>query len=205
MRTTLALAAAVAVAALLHPNGAFAQASSLGARPMEMKPTATPGKASASQAMKVTATVYAIDVPSRVLTLQHDMGGIETLKVGDAVRNLDQFAPGDSVVVAFDQGLVLEFQPAGAEFVAPEATAIPVPDDKARNSVASGAQQMRTTVTVAAIDAKRRVVTLQAPTGRVYKVKAGPGVKLDRLAVGDRLLATYTESVAIRLEKPKAK
>jgi hypothetical protein len=64
---------------------------------------------------------------------------------------------------------------------------------------------MRTTVTIAAIDAKKRVVTLQAPTGRVYRVKAGPGVKLEQLRVGDKLLATYTESVAVRLEKPKAK
>jgi len=202
MRTTLALAAA---AALLHSPGALAQASNLGGKPMEMKPTGTPGKASASRAMKVTATVYAIDVSTRVLTLQHDMGGIETLKVGDAVQNLAQFSPGDTVVVDFDQGLVLEFQPAGSEFVAPEATPAPVPADKARDSVASGAQQMRTTITVAAINAKKRVVTLQAPTGRVYKVKAGPGVKLDQLRVGDKLLATYTESVAVRLQKPASK
>jgi hypothetical protein len=202
MRTTLAL---VVATALLHPTGAIAQASNLGSKPMEMKPTGTPGKASGAQAMKVTATVYAIDVPTRVLTLQHDMGGIETLKVGDAVQNLDQFSPGDTVVVDFDQGLVLEFQPAGAEFVAPEATPVPVPADKAQDSVASRAQQMRTTVTVAAINAKKRVVTLQAPTGRGYKVKAGPGVKLDQLRVGDKLLATYTESVALRLTKPKAK
>lgn len=200
MRTTLALVVAVA---LLHPDGTFAQASNLGGKPMVMKPTGTPGTASATQAMKVTATVYAIDPTTRILTLQHDMGGTEILKVGDAVQNLDQFAPGDTVVVDFDQGLVLEFQPAGSEFVAPEANAVPVPADKARNSVASGAQQMRTTVTVAAIDAKRRIVTLRAPTERVYKVKAGPGVQVDKLHVGDKLLATYTESVALRLEKAK--
>ena len=202
MRTALAVAA---VAALLHSPGALAQATNLGGKPLEMKPTGTPGTASGSRAMKVTATVYAIDVPTRVLTLQHDLGGIETLKVGDAVQNLDQFAPGDTVVVDFDQGLVLEFQPVGAEFVAPEATQTPVPADKARDAVVSGAQQMRTTVTVATIDPKKRLVTLQAPTGRAYRVRAGADVKLDQLRVGDKLLATYTESVAIRLEKPKAK
>ncbi len=202
MKIRLALAVA---ASLLHPALGLAQATNLGGKPMVVKPTGTPGKAAATRTMKVTATVYAIDVPTRVLTLQHDMGGIETLKVGEGVRNLDQFAPGDTVVVDFDQGLVLEFQPVGSEFVAPEATPPPGPADKARDSVASAAQQMRTTVTVAAIDAKKRLVTLQAPTGRVYKVRAGSDVKLDRLKVGDKLLATYTESVAIRLEKPKAK
>ena len=49
--------------------------------------------------MRVTATVYSVDVSSRILMLQHDMGGIETLKVGDAVQGLEKFAPGDTVVV----------------------------------------------------------------------------------------------------------
>jgi hypothetical protein len=36
-------------------------------------------------------------------------------------------------------------------------------------------------------------------------VKAGPDVKLEKLKVGDRLLATYVEAVAVRLEKPAKK
>jgi hypothetical protein len=59
------------------------------------------------------------------------------------------------------------------------------------------------TVTVTAINAKRRVVTILAPGGNVFKVKAGPKVQLEKLAVGDKLLATYVEAVAIRLEKAK--
>jgi hypothetical protein len=36
-------------------------------------------------------------------------------------------------------------------------------------------------------------------------VKAGPQVKLDKVAVGDKLLAIYTENVALKLEKAKEK
>jgi hypothetical protein len=36
-------------------------------------------------------------------------------------------------------------------------------------------------------------------------VKAGPKIQLEKLKVGDRLLATYVEAVAIKLEKPTKK
>ena len=36
-------------------------------------------------------------------------------------------------------------------------------------------------------------------------MKAGPKVQLEKLKVGDRLLATYVEAVAIKLEKAKKK
>jgi hypothetical protein len=32
-------------------------------------------------------------------------------------------------------------------------------------------------------------------------VKAGPGIQVEKLKVGDRLLATYVENVALKLEK----
>jgi ribosomal protein L21 len=64
--------------------------------------------------------------------------------------------------------------------------------------VAAGVQA---TVTVVAIDMKSRIATLQAPNGEQYKVKAGPKIQLEKLKVGDRLLATYTQAIAIGLEK----
>ena len=166
-----------------------------------MKASGTPGKAAATRTMRVTATVYAVDVDSRILTLQHDMGGIETLKVGDAVQGLEKFAPGDTVVVELDQGLVLEFQPEGSEFVPPTAVAAGAPADKGPSTVASAGQTVQSTVTVTAVNAAKRLVTLQTPGGKVYKVKAGPKIQLDKLKVGDRLLATYVEAVAIKLDK----
>jgi hypothetical protein len=202
MKTMLA---ALSTAALLHAAGAAAQgAAPTGGRTVEMKQSGTPGKAVASRTIQVTATVYAIDLPTRILTIQHDMGGVEIMKVGPAVKNLDQFAVGDTVVVELDQGLVLEFQPPGSEFVAPEAVAKDA-SGKYPDAVATAGQTMRSTVTITAIDRAKRRVTLQAPTGRIYRVKAGPKIQLDKLKVGDKLLATYVESVAVRLEKPQAK
>jgi hypothetical protein len=60
-------------------------------------------------------------------------------------------------------------------------------------------------VTVTAIDPAKRLVSFTGPGGNVFQVKAGPKVQLEKLKVGDRLLATYVEAVAIKLEKAKKK
>jgi predicted lipoprotein len=191
---------AMSLVTLAAAAGAGAQSPAAGG-PVEVQASGTPGKATAERTVRKTGTVYAVDVPSRILTLQYDMGGTETMKVGPAVKDLDRFAAGDTVVAELHQGLALEFQPAGADFVPPTATSSPTA--AGADAVATAGQTVRATVTVTALDAKRRLVTLQTPGGKIYRVKAGPKVQLDKVKVGDSLLATYVEAVAIRLEKAR--
>jgi hypothetical protein len=198
----------VASFALLALAAAIANAQapgSPGRKPVEMKPSGAPGKAVARRTLKVTATVYAVNVESRIVTLQHDMGGVETLKVGPEVKNLDTFAVGDTVVVEYQQGLALELQPPGAEFVPPTVTPSAAPADKDPAVVASGGQRAQATVTITAINVAKRRITLQTPGEKVFQVKAGPGIQIDKLKVGDKLLGTYVEAVAIKLEKSTKK
>ena len=196
---------AVPLAALLVSSAARAQTPPplTNRGPVEVNPTGTPGKVEAKRTMRITATVYAIDPERRIVTLQNDLGGIETMKVGPDVKRLQDFAVGDTVVIDFDQGLVLEFQPAGTEFVPPTDVAVGERAGSGKAEVGARAMGVQGTVTVTAINAKKRVVSIQGPGGNVYKVKAGPGVKLDKLKVGDKLLATYVEAVAVKLVKAK--
>ena len=193
----------VAVVAAAFSSLALAQAQR--GPPVEMKPSGTPGKATAARAMRITATVYSIDPASRILVLQHDMGGGETLKVGPEVKRLEEFAVGDTVAVEYEQGLALEFQPAGSEWVPPTAVATDAPAGKDQGPGASATSGIKGTVTITAINVGKRLVSIQGPGGNVFRVKAGPRVQLEKLKVGDRLLATYVEALAIRLEKAKKK
>jgi hypothetical protein len=195
-----AIRMAVSTVLLAAAAGTFAQSPAPGG-PVVVQPSGTPGKASAERTLRRTGTVYAVDVPTRILTLQYDMGGTETMKVGPAVKDLDRLAVGDTVVAELHQGLALELQPPGAEFVPPSASSTPTA--AGADAVAAAGQTVRSTVTVTALDAKRRLVTLQTPGGKVYRVKAGPKVQLDKVKVGDSLLATYVEAVAIRVEKAR--
>ena len=168
---------------------------------VEMKATGIPGQAAASRLATMSATITAIDLGSRTVTLKGTSGPAQTLKVGPEVTRLAEFAVGDVIKVEYEQGLALEFQPPGSENVPMESgvTAGRADRNQLPGGVASAGVQG--TVTVTAIDAEKRLVSFQGPGGNVYQVKAGPTIQLGKLKVGDRLLATYVETVAIKLEK----
>ena len=68
------------------------------------------------------------------------------------------------------------------------------------------AYAVQATARVQAIDYTTRQVTLRGPEGNVFEIHAGPEVKnLANVHVGDDVVATYYESVAITAHKPGEK
>jgi hypothetical protein len=195
----------IAVASLLAVACASSKAAAPTAAPaptpVEVKPTGVPGEAGALQTEKASAKVTAVDAAKRTLTIQEADGSVETITVGPEVKRFSEIAVGDTIVVEFERGLLLAYQAAGSESVEPHAVAVggrAAPGEQPGGVVAAAVQG---TVTVTAIDMGTRVVTFQGPGGRSYGVKAGRDVQLEKLKVGDRLLATYAEAMAITLEK----
>jgi hypothetical protein len=160
-----------------------------------------PGTASATRLAVDTATIVGIDVPGRIVSLKRRSGEVQSFKVGPEVTRLSEFAVGDVIRLEYQQGLVLEFQPEGSATVAPESGATTGRSGRDQLPGAVINAGIQATVKVTAIDAAGRLVSFQAPGGAIYQVKAGPRVQLEKLKVGDRLLATYVENVAIKLEK----
>jgi hypothetical protein len=171
--------------------------------PVEVKQVA-PGKAEAVRKQVLTATVTAVDKAARTVTLKGPDGKTQTFKAGPQIQRFDEIAAGDTVRIEFEEGLALEFQPAGTAPVAPEAVVVADRAAKDQAPGAAAAAGVRATVTVTAIDMKNRVVVFQGPGGNLYQVKAGPKIQLEKLKVGDKLLATYVEAVAMTLEKAPA-
>jgi|GEM_PF-445175 len=168
---------------------------------IEVNPEGGPGKVAARRLATDTATILAVDVGIRTVTLRRRSGEVQTFKVGPDVTRLAEFAVGDVIKVEYEQGLALEFHPSGSKVVPTESgvTAGRAGRDQPPGAVASAGVQG--TVTVTAIDTAGRLVSFQGPEGNVYQVKAGPKIHLEKLKVGDRLLATYVETVAIHLVK----
>jgi hypothetical protein len=167
----------------------------------EVKGTGVPGEAIATRTQSLTATITAVDPATRSLTVQGADGAVETFKVGPEVKRFGELAPGDVIAMEVKQGLLLEYQPPGSESVAPQGAAAGALAGANAAPGAAAAAGVQATVTVVAIDAKSRVVTLQGPEGNRRSVKAGSNIALEKLKVGDRLLATYVESLAIAVEK----
>ncbi|HYB12814.1 MAG TPA: hypothetical protein VEG67_05045 [Myxococcota bacterium] len=197
---TVLLASAAAL--VLAATGAPAQENAPSGGPLEMNSTGTPGKVVGERSHKVTATVKAIDVANREVTLEAH-GKTETVVVGPEVRNLDQVHVGDKVVVKYVQGLMMQLQPPGSAPVEPTAAVAAgraEPGEKPAGGVVAGIQA---TVTITAIDMKNRIVVFEGPRGNLYQVKAGPEVHLEKAKVGDKFVATYAEAMAVTVEPAK--
>jgi hypothetical protein len=193
---------------LVASSAAFllaACATSKAPPPAVVENTGVPGEAMATRYTKVTATVQAVDKAKRTVTLKEADGRSETINVPPEVKRLDEVAVGDTVEVEVQEGLLLEYQPAGTESVAPEAVVVAERAPKSQAPGGAAAAGIQGTVTVTSIDLKSRIVQFQDTQGSKYQVKAGPKVQLERLKVGDRLLATYVAGVAVTLKKPGQK
>ncbi|HET8724185.1 MAG TPA: hypothetical protein VFM53_08245 [Anaeromyxobacteraceae bacterium] len=198
MKKLLAVLAFPLLVSTAHAQGAAPSSGML-----EMRNTGTPGKAEAKRTVQATFLVKAVDASKRTLTLQAPDGVTRTIQVGPDVKRLDEIAPGDSVRVEFTEGLELALQPDGSPTVAPEAVEAAGRAEKNQAPGAAAVAGIRATVTVTSISLKDRVVIFQGPEGNQYDVKAGPNVQIEKLRVGDRLLATYIQAMALQVEHQK--
>jgi hypothetical protein len=169
---------------------------------VEVQSTGTPGVATAVRRQSMTATVKSVDVAGRAVSLEWQGGQTGTFKVGPEVKRFDEIFAGDAVQIEVEQQLRLEVQLPGAASVpfTVAGTAGRAGPGAAPGGAAVAGLQV--TVTVATVDFATRLVMLKDPAGAKYEVKAGPGLHIEKLQVGDRFLATYVEAMAVRLEKP---
>jgi ribosomal protein L6P/L9E len=161
-----------------------------------------PGTATITNAAAITARVEAIDKASRQVTLKGPKGNLKTLTAGPEVRNFDQIAVGDMVVVGFIESLTLTLKKDGKELVSrTEAT------DGARAQAGQKpggivGREVEVTADVIAIDAKTQTLTLKGPKQTV-ELRVPDPKQFKLVKVGDQIQATYTEAVAISVETPK--
>jgi hypothetical protein len=165
----------------------------------------SPGRGEVARAVRVSATVSAVDKATRTVTLKGADAKEFPVLAGPEVRNFDQIKVGDEVVVGYLQALALELKKGGGAPVAAVESA-----DAAR--AGSGAQpggvvarKVTVMADVTAVDAKTQTVTLRGPQ-RTVDLKVPDPKQFKMIAVGDQVQATYTEAVAVSLEPaPKKK
>ena len=194
--------------------GAFLMCFGIGALAQEKKgEAASPEKSAAAdkkpkvEREKVTtikATVEAIDLQNRVVTLKGPKGKVFDLKVGERVKNLPQVKVGDEVVVKYYESIALTvMSPGPGEGVkTSEAVVAAKPGERPAGAVA---RQVTVTATVQDISPKKTYVTLKGPEGKTVDVRVRDPKNLENVKVGDQVIITYTEGLAISVEQPKEK
>jgi translation initiation factor IF-1 len=188
---------AIALSVVLSFAGAHAIAA-------EPKTSDASPQGAVSHTVEAEATVTAIDMNTRTVTLKAADGTENTLHVDERARNLGQVKVGDVVKVAYTEALAWKMNKstkAAPSAEVEEAAGRAKPGEKP-----GGAAARRITVTAAieAIDLANGTVTLKGPQGNSRTIKARNPANLKKVKVGDLVDITYTEAVALKVE-PAAK
>lgn len=176
----------------------------LTAAALAQAPAAAPKGEAVLGAVQVTATVAKIDLITREVTLKAADGKEYTFVVDDAVANLPQVQKGDVVTATYTEALAYEVKKGGKAAggaVTVAGGAAPVGAKPA--AVVGG--KLTVTVAVTAIDTKVPSVTFKGPEGNTKTIRVKDPARLKGVSVGDTVDLTYTEALAIKVEKAAKK
>ena len=159
---------------------------------------------STSQSVTVTATVDAIDHETREVTLRGPEGESVTFIASDEAKNLPQVSVGDVVIAKYVQTLSIEiFANDGSEAGAGEMAVAGVAEEGAMPAMAALDAQV-VTATVEEINIEANTFKLKGPSGLVKEFEARNPENLKKAEVGDIVVITYTQGIAISVEKTTA-
>lgn len=176
---------------LVCAAGAFAQQIKEADRPLFY----------ASQSARTNAIVEAIDPETGAVTLKLSDGSTETLTVGDEARNLDQVSPGDLVTAESVESVTIRLVAGdGAEPGTGEMSSTTRAKPGEMPGIAASNTRI-VTATVEDIDTAANTFKLRGPDGVVVEYAARNPANLRLAKVGDLVVISVTESVAIAVEK----
>ncbi len=150
-----------------------------------------------------TATVKAVDLKTRTVTLTGADGSTLKVRAGDQVQNLHQVKAGDQVGVTYYESIAYAVKRPGDG-----TPGIVVAEDAERAAPgakpgAAGARVVTITATIVDVDRKAGTVTIQGPEGgEPMVVRVRDRSALERVAKNDLVELTVTEAVAVAVEPP---
>lgn len=156
---------------------------------------------STSQTVVLTAMVEAIDHETREVTLRGPEGNSVTFTVGEEARNLDQVNVGDIVMAKYVQSMSIEvfandgLEPGSGEIVATGRA------EKGETPAMTAIDAQVITATVEEINLENNTFKLKGPSGEITEYEARDPENLKKADVGDIVVITYTEAVALTLQK----
>jgi Cu/Ag efflux protein CusF len=159
--------------------------------------------------VSITASVQAIDLAKREVTLKGPLGNVVTFTVDKRVKRLDEVKVGDNVEADYYVAFAAEVRPPTAE---EKANPLTVLEEKAKaprgtDPAGGGLRVIKAVVTVEGLDRPTKSLTVAGPLGNLFTFQVEDVANLSKLRIGDTIVATYTEALAVSLEKraPKKK
>ena len=155
--------------------------------------------------IEVDARVQKIDLKSRKVTLMGPEGNLMTITAGDGVKRLNEIKVGDIVAVEYTTYMAAELRkPTAAEEKEP--LIIIADAGKAPAGMPPGAEVgaiVQAVVSIEIINRPFSTVTIKGPRGNYVTIPVEDAELLTEVKVGQKIIMTYAESIAVSLVKVK--
>jgi len=157
--------------------------------------------------VRLTASVEGIDYTNREVTLKGPLGNEVTFTVDQRVKRLDEVKVGDSVRADYYISIAAEIRKPTAE---EEKNPIVLLDAAGKappgsSPAAGGLRRFKVVTTIEGLDRPTQTVTVKGPRGRYLTARVADPSRLTQVRIGDHIVITYTEALAVSLEKAEKK
>ena len=163
-----------------------------------------PKRAEITDEFTATAEVVAVAPADRLITLRREDGAQFTVRAGEAVRNFDQIAVGDTLRVRYKATFAAE-RGAPGEKAEPAVAALAAGRAKKGERPGAGVGLgVRVNVKIESIDAARDIVVFSLASGELiaHRIRTAQGREfVAGLKVGDVVQLDYSEVLAVTVEK----
>ena len=159
---------------------------------------------STTQTVIVTAQVEAINHETREVTLLGPEGKSVSFVASEDARNLKQVEVGDIVVAEYVQTMSIEvfandgYEPSAGNLV------VAGRSEEGEMPALTAIDATVVTATLEEINLENNTFKLKGPTGVIQEYEAMDPENLTKVLIGDLVVITYTEAVAISVEKTTA-
>jgi hypothetical protein len=170
-------------------------------------PAAPPMSREDAVLVTVTASVEAVNYTNREVTLKGPRGNTITFVVDERVKRLNEVKAGDMIRADYYLSIAGELrQPTAEEKKNPLTTVEGAAKAPPGTSPAAGAlRKFKAVTTVEEIDLPGQTITIKGPRGNSVTIRAADPARLAKVKVGEYIVVTYTEALAISLEKAEKK
>lgn len=151
----------------------------------------------------VTANVEAIDYETREVILLGPLGNVVNFVVDERVERLDEIAVGDMITAEYYVSIAGELRAPTEEERQNPLTILEGGGRTPEGTTPAGGvlRAFKVVAVVIGLDLPTQTVTLLGPQGNTGSIRARNTDNLRMLRLGDTIIVTYTEALAISLEK----
>jgi len=157
--------------------------------------------------VSVTASVEAINPKTREVTLKGPLGNQVTFTVDNRVKRFDEIKVGDQVHADYYISIAAELRKPTSE---EEKNPIVLLDAAGKappgtSPAAGGLRRFKVLTTVEGLDRPTETITLKGPGGNYLTTRVADPSNLTKMHIGDHIVVTYTEALAVSLEEAEKK